>query len=169
MQNSIHPPRWADRILEWYCDPLLLDEIQGDLHEAFYERLQTKNDFNAKILFIKEVFMSLRWENKKSRQPSNNLGMLNNYLKIAIRNFSKQKLYSFINVFGLALGITCVLLLTLFVMNEKSFDKFHEKQDRIFRVVQKVTEPDGTITEHSASIPWAVGPAMQTDYPEVGS
>ncbi|MEQ8425368.1 MAG: ABC transporter permease, partial [Cyclobacteriaceae bacterium] len=87
--------------------------------------------------------------------------------KIAIRNFSKQKLYSFINVFGLALGITCVLLLTLFVLNEQSFDRFHAKQNQIHRVVQKVSGPDGTIIEHSSSIPWAVGPALQTDYPDV--
>ena len=166
MRKAIQPPRWADRILEWYCDPKLLDEIQGDLHEAFYSRLESKRKFKAKLFFIKEVFQSLRWENRKSRQPSTNLGMLNNYFKIAIRNFGKQKLYSFINVFGLALGIACVLLLTLFVLNEKSYDQFHTKQDRLFRVVQRVTEPDGKVIEHSASIPWAVGPAMHTDYPD---
>jgi len=93
--------------------------------------------------------------------------MWNNYFKIAIRNFSRQKLYSFINVFGLAIGIACVLLLTLFVLNENSYDRFHQKADRIYRVAQKMSGADGTIVEHSASLPWAVGPALQTDYPDV--
>lgn len=167
MSKEIHPPRWASRLLAWYCDPAALEEVQGDLNEAFYSRLTDQNSYTARVLYIKEVFQSLNRRNRKRSQPPNHFIMLNNYLKIAVRNFSKQKLYSFINVFGLALGITCVLLLTLFVLNEKSFDKFHARQNRIFRVVQKVTEPDGTITEHSASIPWAVGPALLTDYPDV--
>ncbi len=165
MQKSI-PPRWADRLLEWYCDPRLLDEIQGDLHEAFYMRVQTMGDLKARWLFIKEVLISLRWSNRKSKQPSSHFSMLNNYFKIAYRNFSRQKLYSFINVLGLALGIACVLLLTLFVLNEKNYDSFHNNADRIYRIVQRMTESDGSVIEHSASLPWAVGPALQTDHPD---
>jgi len=161
------PPKWADRILEWYCDPNLIDEIQGDLHEGFYIRKSREGLFKARLFFIKEVFLSLKWRNRKRNQPSNFRSMLSNYVKIAFRNFSRQKLYSFINVFGLALGITCVLLLTLYVLNEKSYDRFHTKSGRIYRVVQKVTEPDGSILEYSASVPWSVGPVLQTDYPDV--
>jgi len=167
MTTPKHPPRWADRLLVWYCDPSLLDEIQGDLHEAFYNRIRTNGAFKSKLLFIKEVLMSLQWRNRKTKQPSNTGAMLQNYFKIAFRNFTRQKLYSFINVFGLALGIMCVLLLTLFVLNERSYDRFHTDSDRIYRIVQEMTESDGSIIEHSASLPWAVGPALRTDYPDV--
>lgn len=59
--------------------------------------------------------------------------MFKNYLKIALRNFLKHKGFSFINVFGLAVGIACCLLILLFVVDELSYDKYHEKADRIYR------------------------------------
>ncbi|MFC2161755.1 ABC transporter permease [Acidobacteriota bacterium] len=59
--------------------------------------------------------------------------MLKNYFKIALRNFLKHKGFSFINVFGLAVGIACCLLILLFVVDELSYDKYHEKADRIYR------------------------------------
>ena len=59
--------------------------------------------------------------------------MFKNYLKIALRNFLKHKGFSFINVFGLAVGIACCLLILLFVVDELSYDRYHEKSDRIYR------------------------------------
>ncbi|MDR9418685.1 ABC transporter permease [Gracilimonas sp.] len=59
--------------------------------------------------------------------------MLKNYLKIAFRNLFKNKVYSFINIFGLAVGIACCLLIGLYVHNEWSYDEFHSKSDRLYR------------------------------------
>ncbi|MFQ5632778.1 MAG: ABC transporter permease, partial [bacterium] len=61
--------------------------------------------------------------------------MLRNYLKIALRNFFRQKTYAFINIFGLAVGIGCCALLALYIQNELSYDRFHELGDRIYRVI----------------------------------
>lgn len=60
--------------------------------------------------------------------------MIKNYLKIALRNFLKHKGYSFINIFGLAFGVACCLMIILFVLDEMSFDRYHEKADQIYRV-----------------------------------
>jgi putative ABC transport system permease protein len=60
--------------------------------------------------------------------------MFRNYVKIALRNFVKHKGFSFINVFGLAVGIACCLMIVLYVLDEVSFDRYHEKADRIYRV-----------------------------------
>jgi len=60
--------------------------------------------------------------------------MFNNYLKIAIRNFVKHKGFSFINIFGLAIGVACCLMIILFVLDEISFDRYHEKADQVYRV-----------------------------------
>jgi putative ABC transport system permease protein len=68
--------------------------------------------------------------------------MLRNYLKIALRNLLKHKGYTFINVFGLAVGIACCVLILLFVRDELSYDRFHEKADRIYRVVFNGYVPD---------------------------
>ncbi len=58
--------------------------------------------------------------------------MFKNYLKIAFRNLHKHKSFSFINVTGLAIGMACVLLISLYIHDELSYDKFHENSDRIF-------------------------------------
>jgi putative ABC transport system permease protein len=60
--------------------------------------------------------------------------MLNNYLKVALRNLLKHKAYSSINIFGLAIGMTSCLLIFLYVVDELSFDRFHEKADSIYRM-----------------------------------
>ncbi len=60
--------------------------------------------------------------------------MFKNYIKIALRNFLKHKGFSFINIFGLAIGVACCLLIVMFVLDEVSFDQYHEKADQIYRV-----------------------------------
>ncbi len=60
--------------------------------------------------------------------------MLKNYIKIALRNFLKHKGFSFINIFGLAIGVACCVLIVLFVLDEVSYDRYHEKADKIYRV-----------------------------------
>jgi putative ABC transport system permease protein len=60
--------------------------------------------------------------------------MLKNYLKIAVRNFVKHKLYSFINICGLAIGLACALFIMLWVRDEISFDRFHKNADTIYRM-----------------------------------
>src|SRR5688572_4130381 len=90
--------------------------------------------------------------------------MFQNYFKIALRNLLKQKFYTFINVAGLTLGISCCLLIFLFVQNELSYDKFHVKGDRIFRVL-RVAAMNG----EEGKIPYTSGPygrALVTDFPE---
>jgi hypothetical protein len=63
--------------------------------------------------------------------------MLRHYAKIAIRNLLRQKVYSIINITGLAIGLAGCILITLFVLQELSYDRFHGKAERIFRVGTK--------------------------------
>ena len=63
--------------------------------------------------------------------------MFKNYLKIFMRNFQKYKGYSFINISGLTIGMTCTLLIFLWVQNELSFDRYHENSHRIYRINKK--------------------------------
>lgn len=91
--------------------------------------------------------------------------MLRNYLKIAYRNLVKNKVYSFINIFGLALGIATCLVISLFVQDELSYDRFNEKADRIVRVVFKANINGGKINESFVMPPTAQ--ALKNDYSEV--
>jgi putative ABC transport system permease protein len=76
--------------------------------------------------------------------------MSKNYIKIAIRNLLKYKGTSFINIFGLSVGITCCILISLFVLDELSYDRYHEKSDQIYRVTLRgivgTNEFNGVVT-----------------------
>jgi putative ABC transport system permease protein len=91
-----------------------------------------------------------------------NSPMPKNYLKIALRNIRKQKGYSFINIAGLTLGLACFILIALWVRDELSFDRFHEKKDRIFRIVNKVAS--GNLVPNPT---YALAPDLKEEYPEV--
>jgi len=92
--------------------------------------------------------------------------MIRNYFKIALRNLSKNKGLSFINIFGLATGIACSLLIFLFVKEEFSYDKFHTDAGSIHRVVKDFVNDDGSRLP-DATTPPGLAPAMQKEIPEV--
>ncbi len=92
-------------------------------------------------------------------------GMGANYLKIAFRNLVKNKVYSFINIFGLSIGIATCLVISLFVKDELSYDRFNEKAVRIVRIVFKANINGGKINESFVMPPTAQ--ALKNDYPEV--
>lgn len=91
--------------------------------------------------------------------------MFKNLVKTAVRHILKHPGYSFLNVVGLTLGITSALFLLIYVADEVSYDRFHEKADRIYRVSSTITEPDDQFTWIVAQIPF--GPKVLEDYPEV--
>jgi len=91
--------------------------------------------------------------------------MLLNYLKIALRNLRRSRLYSSINILGLAIGLAACLMIFLWVHDELSYDRFHAQADRIFRVERKVDFRDIHGQAPITSGPY--GPALVRDYPEV--
>lgn len=92
--------------------------------------------------------------------------MLKNYLRIALRNLTRTKLHTGINVFGLAVGIAVCLLIMLFVQSEWSYDGFHKNRGRIFRVIESEKKPDGE-RQHSAFNPMPLAPALRAEIPEI--
>ena len=70
--------------------------------------------------------------------------MIRNYLKIAWRNLTKYKFISFINLFGLTVGLTCCLLILTYIFNELSFDKYNKMQTNIYRVKRTFLNPDNS-------------------------
>ena len=93
--------------------------------------------------------------------------MLKNLIKTAIRHILKHFGYSILNILGLTLGISSSLFLIIYVADEVSYDRYHEKADRIYRVSTKITEPDDQFIWTVAQIPF--GPQLVHDYPEVQS
>ena len=163
MKNA-SPPKWADRFLEWYCNPRLLEEIQGDAHELYARKLKQTDHRIADLQYIWNVLRFFKWSNIKRphSQRSSYFMMYSNYFAVFKRGFLKQKGYSFLNVFGLAIGIACFLLISLYMRNEYSFDRMHSKANRIYRI-HEILQSNG-VGERSASQPFPVAAALVNDY-----
>ena len=92
--------------------------------------------------------------------------MFRNYLKITVRNILRHKLYSFINITGLAVGMFCFLLIFLWINYENSYDRFHENNKSLYQVVFEYHSTEGEVRStwsHAA----ALGTALKSDYPEI--
>jgi len=171
-----NPPRWATRFLEWYCNPELLEEIQGDAEELFHRRLVEEGAGAAKRKFIWDVIRFCRWSNlrrKRGTYNSNELTMFKSYLLVGFRNVVRHSATSFINAFGLALGIAGAI--TIFIFADQFFhvDNFHEKKDRIYQVTN-VVDRKGDRTDYRNSdqailgdVPILLGPSMQEEFPGI--
>jgi putative ABC transport system permease protein len=93
--------------------------------------------------------------------------MFKNYLKIAIRNILKHKVYSLINVFGLAIGMACSILILLWVRDELSYDRFHKNAERVYRVTREWKNQDGRTSLHLARVAPPIGPLLKNDFPGI--
>ena len=91
--------------------------------------------------------------------------MFKNLIKVALRNIWKKKLFSLINIIGLSVGIACFFLIIINVRHESSYDRFQKNGDRIYRVALERIYPDNVI--FYAIIPYSIGDAMTTDFPEI--
>ena len=91
--------------------------------------------------------------------------MLKNFLILALRNVQRQPGYTFLNILGLTIGISATLFILLYLQRELSYDTYHEKSDRIFRVSSDITEPDNSFRWAVSQLP--LGPALKQDYPVV--
>jgi len=89
--------------------------------------------------------------------------MFKNYLKIALRNISKYKTYSFINILGLAVGMACTIIILLWIQNELRYDRFHENADNIYRVLRVWPEKNS----YSIAGPGPLAVALKDEYPEI--
>ena len=91
--------------------------------------------------------------------------MIKNYLKIAWRNLMKNKIFSFINVFGLSIGLTCCMLIALYLDNELSYDNYHKNANRIFQLGTNFVKEGKE--DRTANTPAPMAKAMQMEFPEI--
>ena len=162
-KQSPEPPKWANRFLEWFCHPDLLEEIQGDAFELFYRRVEEKGSRKAKFHFIWDVLRSFRLSTVKNINIAPM--MLKNNFKIAFRQLNRQRFYSAINIIGLALGIACCLLIALFIKDELSYDKQHPKVENLYRVYLEINLNEWT--GRGTAIPPIVPVALVEEIPEI--
>ena len=164
------PPKWPDKLLQRFCAPHLLEEVLGDLHERYYRRVQQVGEAKARRLYYREVLAYLRPSviKRQSYQPPKPIpmDMLKNHFKIAFRNLGRKKVYSSINILGLAIGLACCLLIFQYVSFEYSFDTFNENEATLYRIIQ-TTQQSGGEPKAKPSTGWAMAPALAQEVPEV--
>jgi putative ABC transport system permease protein len=93
--------------------------------------------------------------------------MFYNYIKIAIRNLKRNKVYSFINIAGLSIGLACCMLIILYNKDEVSFDRFHQNSANIYRVVNQRVDDSGKVVGTSGITGSMPGPAFKREIPEI--
>src|SRR6187549_803210 len=93
------------------------------------------------------------------------MDMLRNYIVIIFRNFLRNKNYALINILGLSIGITSCIILFLLISYDLDFDKFHSKNERIYRVVREVTSASGV--NHESITPYPFAAAFRQDFSDI--
>jgi putative ABC transport system permease protein len=135
VSNKSTPPRIALRFLSWFCPEHLYEEIEGDLMQRFNKEVKELGEKKAGRRLVWNAIRFLRpgiiFRNKRTKSLSSYY-MLANYFKVALRIMVRNKGYSMINVFGLALGMTGAILLGLWIQREFSYDQFHPDKERLY-------------------------------------
>jgi len=161
-------------------EPGYIEELESHLRDKI-------DDITARGTSEKEAFQQaveeiddaeeLATEFHKSRSISNHkpqwnrrpmfTHLLPNFLKITVRNFRKNKGYSFINIAGLGIGLACCILIFTYVLDELSYDRFHKNADRIYRVTTEINPPQSDQIQKLSTVGWPVGRALENNYPGV--
>ncbi|GAB4029627.1 ABC transporter permease [Spirosoma jeollabukense] len=143
--ESPQPPRWAQRLIRWYCRPDLLEDLQGDLNEYFARNLKTKGVKRARLIYCLDALKFFRPYTVRKPDFINlfiHWIMIGSYLKTSRRSLVRNKLFSFINIFGLAVSMSVGLLVIALTTDLRSYDDFQLKKDRTYRVITTYQDRD---------------------------
>ncbi len=136
------------------------DYALGDLEETYHHIAETEGKKKANHWFWQEVLKSFPGfvKNGIHRRTA----MIRNYFKIALRNIIRNKVFALINILGLAVGMTCFILITLWIQDELSYDKFHANKDNLYLLT--IIHPDDVM---DPNVPYALAPRLADEFPEI--
>lgn len=157
------------RLLDLFCPEELAESVEGDLSEQYAHDRKSYGERKAKRKLLWNVILFFRpgilLRNKFSTSLVSGI-MLRSYFTISFRYLAKNRMFSAINVVGLALGMTAALLIFEYVGFEKSYDDFHSDADRIYRVTTAWNKSMTPNDVRATTMPWA-GPSVKEALPEV--
>lgn len=160
--------RIADRFFKWFCHSAFYSDISGDLEELYQWNCENHSTSYANRKYLADVLLLMRPTLFKRNGPNSiiNMGMLNNYVKISARTLKQHKVYSAINIVGLAVGLAGFLLIYEYVKFERGYDSFHENAEEIHRI-SSVEIIDDLVDSKDAMAPYSLGLKAATDLPEI--
>src|SRR3989337_1006176 len=151
-----NPPKFALRFFRWFCPPKLLKYVEGDLMELYDERLKRSGKKKADLKFTIDVLLLFRpgiIRPAEGYKSLNHYAMYKSYFKIGWRNLLRNKGYSFINIGGLATGMTIAMLIGLWIWDEVSYDTGHQNYSHLAQVMQHQTVDGNVISQHAIPQP----------------
>ena len=165
----IIPPKLYTRLFKAFCKPTLYQELQGDLEEEFNFNLKTLGEKKAKAIYRNEVLKMIR--PSVIRKPKIIVTMLRTslfqiHLKLAFRNLWRNKVFSAINIFGLAAAITVSMFALNILYTGLSVDQQHPHTERLYRVYSKVDNNKSGIRLIASSSP-LLGDKLRDELPEI--
>lgn len=165
--KKILPPTLAKKFLRWLLREELEEEVIGDLDEKFYLTLENQSSFRARWNYWYQTINYLRpFAIKKSNPLSlNPFFMVRHNLLVSLRNFTRYKSTFVINLIGLSTSLACALLIYLWVADELHMDNFHEKDSRLYQVMERRQNPDNIGIQKST--PWLLAETLEEEMPEV--
>ena len=142
------PPYWPLALIRWFCSEDHLEEIEGDLLESYERDLshyaKTKADIKHFVRALK--FISRSHFISKSTVPRISYrSLVTSALKTSMRNALRERIFTFLNLAGLSLGLTASIFLTIYLLDERSYDRYHPDANRIYRIT------DGVKFDHNFS------------------
>lgn len=171
-KQSPKPPKLIGKLFDWWARRAEIEDLKGDLDEGFVYNTEQKGLFRAWWIYTRQVLslcFSYALQRRKAAAayspyyPGNSLAMFHNYFKIAIRNFMKQKLFTTINIAGLALGMSISLLALSISVSIFQSDRFHEKKNRIYQINTYLKDSEDARIYGSTFA--ATGDYMEEKYP----
>ncbi|GAB3512854.1 ABC transporter permease [Emticicia fontis] len=169
------PPQLADKLLKVFLPEDLAEELQGDMQEQFERQVEEIGETKARILYAWEALKFCRPYFLKRRLLAKNNSdnayyflinphMIRNYLKIAWRNFAKNKTYSAINISGLAIGMAVTILIGIWMQDELSANKHHANYNSLYKIMSHQTYSDVRSTMEASPLPMI--DALRQNYPD---
>jgi putative ABC transport system permease protein len=163
------PPKWIDRLLAWYCNPDLLEEIQGDAYELYEQRLKRNGNVLATMLYLWDVIRFFRWSNMRRADNDYRAGFLevlvNLNFKLAFRQARRNKIAFAVKTGGLAVCVAFTIVVTAFVINERTYEHDFHGYQNIYRIGSRV-ESNGAVSNYAVS-PLPLATALRDELPEV--
>jgi putative ABC transport system permease protein len=159
------PPRFPEFVMRFFYPKRESAYLDGDLQEIYTDVYEQRGRTAAAFWYWAQLLLtvpplvihSLYWS----------MVMLKNYLKTAFRQLFRQKVYAAINIAGLAVGLSCCILIFLYVADELSYDNFHKNEKTVFRILSQFHAPDGSIRSRGPALPAAMGEPLKDYFPEI--
>ncbi|MCK5146331.1 ABC transporter permease [bacterium] len=158
--------RLLNSLLMSFTHPDLKDRVMNDhdmLLEALLDDMEKRKAYSSYCIEVGRSIPRLFFDRIYWRYD-----MISNYIKIGYRNLKKQPMFSFINILGLAVGMTCFTLALLYSLHHFSFDNFHDDADQIHHIVQHQSTDNGTM-QNDMRVPSPVFAELESGLPEIES